>query len=145
MHLRVATFHPRPIALLRRPKHGFIDLRYALLRRTRGNRQDPQRLAPILARTRQERAFRTCVLIQQIQNRGGFDQRLAVGLHQDGDPAQGIELPDQLEIFADGPIAVLERHSEQIHAHRDPAHEGRIKHTDENQANMPPKKFSGHP
>jgi hypothetical protein len=54
-------------------------------------------------------------------------------------------LPYQLEVIADGPIAVLERHSEQIHAHGDAANEGRVKHTDENQATMPPKKSSGHP
>jgi hypothetical protein len=66
-------------------------------------------------------------------------------LQQGGYSAQGIELPDQLEVFADGPIAVLERHSEQIHAHGDPAYKGRVKHTNENQATMPPKKFSGRP
>src|SRR5450631_747427 len=108
VHLGVATFHPGPIALLRRPKHSLIQLSYALLRRTRGNRHDPQRLAAVLTGTRQERAIRTRALVQKIQNCGRFDQRLAIGLYQRRYAAQRIELADQLEVLAHGPIAVLE-------------------------------------
>ena len=80
--------------------------------------------------SRDARWIRT--LVEKIQYGGGFDQRVAVSLHQRGHPAQGIELANQLEVLADGPIAVLERHAQEIHADGDSPHERRIEHADEN-------------
>jgi hypothetical protein len=46
-------------------------------------------------------------------------------------------MSNELEVLAHGPIAMLERDLEQLHADRHTPHEGRIEHSDQNHVSVP--------
>ncbi len=113
-----------------------LEQHNTLVRGTERERDDVQRAPALIARRRQQRPLGAGRVVEEIQNGARVDQRLAVGLHQRGDPAQRIELPDQLEVPVHRPVAVLERHLEEAQAHGHAPHKRRIEHSDQNHVSV---------
>ena len=100
MHLTATAIDPRLVILGLRAKEDVLEQQQALVRRTEGERDDVQRAPALIARRRQQGPLGAGRVVEEIENGTRVDQHLAVGLHQRGDPAQRIELPDQLEVLA---------------------------------------------
>ena len=107
--------------------HGpFVEQAHRLFAETGGQRRNLQGMAPRPAIGRDQRAVRSGLLVQMVENRAAFDQHLAVVEHQGRHPHQRVVAGDLGGIAENRPRAMLEGEAVYIQRDADAPHERRI-------------------
>jgi hypothetical protein len=130
--LPLAAFNPAIGDLL--VQDAFVEEAHRLFGEAGGERRDLERAAALRPARRDERLGRSSLLVEMVEDRGAFDQDLAVVEHHGGHTPQGIELGELLGVAECGPGAMLERRSIEPQRDADAPHEGRIILADEDHA-----------